>query len=142
MTAEYRRLVSSTVVNVLRGSYVRTENSAVTLGDTPPLQFYPHLGGEDGTVSITGLTLLGPSTLAPYSLIQNKYGLSDDIYKTKGAHSIKFGIGLQRIQTFENQPFSASGAFTFLNLTTFSRARPAATAERFRPTSPIRSRTV
>jgi len=124
LTAEYRRIVSPTVINVLRGSFVRTENSATTLGNTPPLQFYPHLGGEDGTVSITGLTLLGPSTLAPYSLIQNKYALSDDIYKTWGAHSLKMGFGLQRIQTFENQPFSASGAFTFLNLTTFMEGIP------------------
>ena len=124
LTAEFRHIVSPTVINVTRGSYVRTENSATTIGETPALQFYPHQGGEDGTVSVTGLSLLGPSTLAPYSLIQNKYGLSDDIYMTRGAHNIKFGIGMQRIQTFENQPFSASGAFTFANLTTFMQGTP------------------
>jgi len=124
LTAELRHIVSPTVINVARASYVRTENSATTLGETPALQFYPHQGGEDGTVSVTGLSLLGPSTLAPYSLIQNKYGLSDDIYMTRGAHNIKFGIGMQRIQTFENQPFSASGAFSFANLTTFMQGTP------------------
>jgi len=124
LTAEFRHIVSPTVINVTRGSYVRTENSATTIGDTPALQFYPHQGGEDGTVSVTGLSLLGPSTLAPYSLIQNKYGLSDDIYMTRGAHNIKFGIGMQRIQTFENQPFSASGAFSFASLTTFMQGTP------------------
>ena len=31
---------------------------------------------------------------------------------------------MQRIQTFENQPFSASGAFTFSNLTTFMQGTP------------------
>ena len=124
VTGEFRRIVSPTVINVVRGSYVRTENSATTLGETSPLQFYPHLGGEDGTVSVTGLTLLGPSTLAPYSLIQNKFGLSDDIYMTRGAHNIKFGLGLNRVQTFENQPFSASGAFTFASLTTFMQGIP------------------
>ena len=124
LTAEFRHIVSPTVINVTRGSYVRTENSATTLGETPALQFYPHQGGEDGTVSVTGLTLLGPSTLAPYSLIQNKFGLSDDIYMTRGAHNIKFGLGMQRIQTFENQPFSASGAFSFASLTTFMQGIP------------------
>jgi len=124
LTAELRHIVSPTVINVARASYVRTENSATTLGETPALQFYPHQGGEDGTVSVTGLSLLGPSTLAPYSLIQNKYGLSDDIYMTRGAHNIKFGLGMQRIQTFENQPFSASGAFSFANLTTFMQGTP------------------
>jgi hypothetical protein len=124
LTAEFRHIVSSTVINVARASYVRTENSATTIGETPALQFYPHQGGEDGTVSVTGLSLLGPSTLAPYSLIQNKYGLSDDIYMTRGAHNIKFGLGMQRIQTFENQPFSASGAFTFASLNTFLQGTP------------------
>jgi Carboxypeptidase regulatory-like domain/TonB-dependent Receptor Plug Domain len=124
LTAEFKHIVSPTVINVARGSYVRTENSAKTLGETPALQFYPHQGGEDGTVSVTGLSLLGPSTLAPYSLIQNKYGLSDDIYMTRGAHNIKFGLGMQRLQTFENQPFSASGAFTFASLTTFMQGTP------------------
>ena len=124
LTLEFRHIVSPTVINVARTSYVRTENSATTLGETPALQFYPHQGGEDGTVSVTGLSLLGPSTLAPYSLIQNKYGLSDDIYMTRGAHNIKFGLGMQRIQTFENQPFSASGAFSFASLTTFMQGIP------------------
>ncbi len=124
LTAELRHIVSSNLINVTRGSYVRTENSATTLGETTPLQFYPHQGGEDGTVTITGLSLLGPSTLAPYILLQNKFGLSDDIYMTRGAHNIKMGLGMTRIQTFENQPFSASGAFTFASLNTFLAGTP------------------
>jgi len=137
LTAEFRHIVSPTVINVTRGSYVRTENSATTLGETPPLQFYPHLGGEDGTVTIGGgVNLLGPSTLAPYSLIQNKYGLSDDIYMTRGAHNIKFGLGLQRIQTFENQPFSASGAFTFASVTTFLQGTPSRYGGAYPPNVP------
>jgi hypothetical protein len=124
LTAELRHIVSPTVINVTRGSYVRTENSATTLGETPALQFYPHQGGQDGNIAITGLTGLGPSALAPYILIQNKFALSNDIYFTRGAHNIKFGLGMQRIQTFENQPFSAAGSFSFASLTTFLQGTP------------------
>ena len=124
LTAELRHIVSPTVINVTRGSYVRTENSAAPQTITPALQFYPHLGGEDGTINVTGLTLLGPATLAPYTLIQNKFALSDDVYMTRGAHNIKLGLGMQRVQTFENQPFSASGAFSFASLTTFLLGTP------------------
>ena len=124
LTTELRHIVSPTVINVARASFVRTENSAVPQTKTDALQFYPHQGGEDGTITVTGLSLLGPATLAPYTLIQNKYALSDDIYMTRGAHNIKFGIGMQRIQTFENQPFSASGAFSFASLTTFMQGTP------------------
>ena len=82
----------------------------------PGLQFYPHLGGQDGNIAVAGLTGLGPSALTPYSLIQNKFSESDDVYITHGAHSIKFGFGVQRIQTFETQPFSGAGSFTFPSL--------------------------
>jgi hypothetical protein len=39
--------------------------------------------------------------------------IPDDIYMTKGAHTIKFGANITRVQKYENQPFSAAGAFTW-----------------------------
>jgi Carboxypeptidase regulatory-like domain/TonB-dependent Receptor Plug Domain len=119
ITVEEKHIVSASMINIARVSFVRTRNAATTLGSTPALQFYPHLGGQDGNIAITGLSGLGPSALAPYLLLQNKYGLSDDVYITHGAHTIKIGIGLTRLQTYENQPFSAAGSFTFASLLGF-----------------------
>jgi uncharacterized membrane protein len=124
VTVEERHIFSPSLINVARASFVRTENSAASQVTTPALQFYPHLGGQDGNITIVGETALGPSALTPYSLIQNKFAESDDVYLTHGAHSIKFGLGVQRIQTFENQPFSAAGAFTFNSLQLFMQGNP------------------
>ncbi len=119
ITLEEKRIISPSVINIARVGYVRTENSATTLGTVPALQFYPHLGGQDGNIAITGLSGLGPSALAPYLLLQNKYSASDDVYITKGAHTIKMGLGFTFLQTYENQPFSAAGSFSFGSLLGF-----------------------
>ncbi len=119
ITLEERHILSATMINVARVSFVRTSNSATTLTGFPALQFYPHLGGQDGNIAITGLTGLGPSALVPYLLLQNKYGVSDDFYITHGAHTIKMGLGVTMLQTYENQPFSAAGSFTFGSLQGF-----------------------
>jgi hypothetical protein len=124
VTVEERHILSASLINVARASFVRTENSATSLTTNAALQFAPHLGGQDGNITVTGLTGLGPSALTPYSLIQNKFAESDDIYWTHGAHSIKFGLGLNRVQTFENQPFSGAGAYTFPSLLGFLQGTP------------------
>jgi hypothetical protein len=124
MTVEERHTLAANIINVARASYVRTENSATSLTTNPALQFYPHLGGQDGNVTVTGLTGLGPSALTPYTLIQNKFAESDDIYWTHGAHSVKFGFGITRVQTFENQPFSGAGSYTFPSLLAFMQGTP------------------
>jgi len=124
MTVEERHIMSANLINVARASFVRTENAATSLTTNAALQFYPHLGGQDGNVTVTGLTGLGPSALTPYTLIQNKFAESDDIYWTHGAHTIKIGLGLTRVQTFENQPFSGAGAYTFPSLLGFLQGTP------------------
>ncbi len=124
MTIEERHILSANLINVARASFVRTENSATSLKTDAALQFAPHLGGQDGNITVTGLTGLGPSGLTPYSLIQNKFAESDDIYWTHGAHSIKIGFGINRVQTFENQPFSGAGAYTFPSLLGFLQGTP------------------
>ncbi len=123
-TIEEKHILTPSIINVARVSFMRTENSATTIDSYPALQFYPHLGGQDGNVAISGLSGLGPTALAPYSLIQTKFGVSDDMYMTKGAHTIKFGVSISRVQTYENQPFSAAGSFTFASLLGYMQGTP------------------
>ena len=124
LTLEEKHIFGGSVINIARGTFVRTINSAETQTGFPALQFYPHLGGQDGNIAITGLNGLGPSALVPYLLLQNKTGVSDDVYITHGAHTIKFGTGITFLQTYENQPFSAAGSFTFSSLLGFLQGSP------------------
>jgi hypothetical protein len=130
-TMEEKHIFSPTVINVLRASFVRTNSSATAPNNTPALRWYPTISNQDGVIAIVGLSSLGPTALAPYLLVQNKYGWSDDVYMTKGAHNIKFGVAFNRIQTFENQPFNAAGTFTFGSFTSFLTGSPSRYAGAF-----------
>jgi hypothetical protein len=115
LTMEEKHIISPTVINVLRGSFVRTDSRATAPNVNQALRWYPTISNQDGVIAFAGNVIsgLGPTSLAPYILVQNKFQYSDDIFITKGAHSIKFGVGFNRIQTAEDQPFNAAGTFTF-----------------------------
>ena len=61
LTAEWRRVISPTLVNVARASYSRPVTSSVTPPppDTSVLNFYPGSGREDGTVAVAGALHFG-----------------------------------------------------------------------------------
>jgi hypothetical protein len=117
--AEERHIVSPTLINDVRASYVRTDSNAVTPLVTPVLNPFPTSGHEDGQLSVTGLSTLGAQALDPFRILQNKITAYDDVYWTKGAHSIKFGMSFMRMQTLEFAPYHGGGQYTFTSLTAF-----------------------
>src|SRR6185312_3304313 len=119
VTVEERHIYSAAIVNTVRASYVRTDSNAATLNSFPALQPFPASGHEDQNVNVAGLSSLGPQRLDPFRIVQNKYTLYDDLYWTKGAHSLKFGISVQRLQTLEFAPFNGGGTYTFNSLQQF-----------------------
>ncbi len=124
LTAEERRIVSSTIVNVARVSFVRTDSNAVTTQTTPPLQWVPGNGDEGGTLAVAGLTTLGANANDPFRTLQYKYTLYDDIFWTKGAHSLKFGVSAQMLQTLFHLPFQVGGSYTFTSIPNFLSGIP------------------
>src|SRR5579871_2387506 len=118
-TFEERRVISPTLVNVARVSFSRTENRGVITGSTPPLQFFPGAGRQDGGVAITGLSGLGPGGLPPYDITQNRFTEADDVLWARGAHSLRFGMSISRPQTNAWRPFTQGGGWTFQSLTQF-----------------------
>jgi Carboxypeptidase regulatory-like domain len=137
LTITERHVFSATLVNALHFGYVRNnENSEVqgaltsaqltaanafmtTIGGptitSDPLVFVPvspdPLPREDG--QSTGfeqiLTPIGPDPNRPDAIIQNKFSGGDDIVWTHGAHSIKFGGVVTRIQTQNLQTAYSNG---------------------------------
>jgi hypothetical protein len=100
VTIEERRLFSPTVVNLLRFSFTRTFESDVEQHPdlSPALEFFP-VRGQDGGVNITGLSSMGPSIYAPLEEAQNKFPVADDVIWTHGAHSLRFGADVSRVQS-------------------------------------------
>jgi hypothetical protein len=138
LTLTERHVASATLVNSLRFGYVRNnENSqaqpgltsgqisaanafGTTLGGpaitTDPLRFTPvpgfanELPREDGqTIGFEGIAAIGPDPNRPDEIVQNKFSGGDDVVWTHGAHSIKFGAVVTRIQTQNLQTAYSNG---------------------------------
>ena len=124
---------SPTVLNTARFSYSRT-HSATTLdnnglpGGTGP-QIVP--GFSTGVVDMSGsggggYTEFGSANAAPTTFsLQNIYTLSDDVNWTRGKHSFKFGILLNRYNQGDQATNSYNGQLQYNQLSDFLQDIPA-----------------
>lgn len=118
---EERHIFSPTVINIARVSFSRT-NIAATAGDThPALQFFPGAGRPDATVTVAALTAIGTggASPAPAGQVQNRYTEGDDIDWTLGAHSLKFGASIARIQSSTLWPYESQSSWSFSSIALF-----------------------
>jgi Carboxypeptidase regulatory-like domain/TonB dependent receptor len=143
-TLQERRIVSSTVVNSVRGIFTRTYANAAT-GSLPnptgvacsaaacpdPLQFvakepYPQNDFPDGntTAGCPLCSLIGANGFIPYYIAQNKYGGGDDIVWTRGAHSFKAGVAITRVLTNIYAPFEFGESYAWLSEESFLEGAP------------------
>ena len=124
-TLEERHIFSPSLVNVSRISYSRPTKAmytatSATVGGTHPLQFFPYPGLPDGYVSPgSGITAIGSITSGPFNFVQNRFTEADDILWTHGAHSIRFGGLVSRLQTNTYNAIAANANFTFANFSAF-----------------------
>jgi hypothetical protein len=122
-TLEWRRIISPTLVNVARASFSRPATNEFTdkttgrgiVNGADPLQFF---GGarQDGIVNITGLSGIGGALQLPFNTTQNRYTEADDITWTHGAHTLRFGGSVSRLQTNTFMPFFHGAQWSFSGL--------------------------
>jgi hypothetical protein len=118
-TIGWRRIVSPNIVNIARFSFSRPASNEATSPIHSALQFYPDAGRSDGKVEVSGLTTLGPNLFNPFVIDQNKFTEGDDIYWTRGKHSIKIGASVTRFQTNSLLQIFGGGLFNFFSLASF-----------------------
>jgi hypothetical protein len=126
-TVEWRRIVSSHFVNVARASFSRPGTNEFT-APTPasglvngqdPLQFFPASAGrQDGIVNITGQTPIGGALQLPFNTTQNRFTEADDIVWTHGAHNVRLGASVSRLQSNTYMPFFDGAQWQFTGLNT------------------------
>jgi hypothetical protein len=120
-TVEERHIFTPTLINLAKLSYSRpTRNSAeltpVEANGVTPLQFFPVKGLEDGFINdvAAGLTPLGPATgTGHFTFAQNRYAAGDDILWTRGSHSVRMGIAVDRLLNNSWNPISENVVWTF-----------------------------
>jgi len=133
LTITEKHIISPTMVNAIRFGFTRVnENSHTALGlssaqlsaaglTSDPLDFTRTLFNEpevpDGVVSpdfFDAISVLGPNADRPYLIVQNKFSGGDDLSWTHGAHSLKIGALVARVQTNVTQVNYAAGTDYFL----------------------------
>jgi hypothetical protein len=128
-TLEFRTILSPTLVNVARVSFSRPGTNQFTAKTAPggldsagtdPLQFFgPSAGRQDGIVNITGLSGIGGALQLPFNTTQNRYTEGDDIIWTHGAHNIRIGASISRLQSNTYMPFFDGSQWNFSSLQQF-----------------------
>jgi hypothetical protein len=113
----YKRIVSPTVVNDFRVSYLRegASNDFETLiPGMDDLSFIP--GRSFGSFSVNGMTGLdgGPSSTTEWA--QNLFEYADDVAMTRGDHSMKFGGLVKRLRYNSINVGRTYGQYIFGNL--------------------------
>ena len=122
LTIGERRVLSSTLVNSARFSFVRPVELLEAPNNTPPLQFFP--GRVDGKVEVGGLTQIGTNNEVPDSFYPNRFSAGDDLYWTKGSHSFYIGMSVERTQNNTWGPFLLGGQWVFPSLQQFLQGSP------------------
>jgi Carboxypeptidase regulatory-like domain/TonB dependent receptor/TonB-dependent Receptor Plug Domain len=115
-TTEWKHIVSPTVVNLARFSFLRPVETGVTPQSVSALQWFPGQGRPDGRIAVAGLTQIGPAQQNPFGIVTNRYDEGDDVIWTKGAHDMRFGFNVDRIQDNLNIAVSTGGQYTFTSL--------------------------
>ncbi len=123
-TLSENHVFSPAVLNTARFSYSRTKtwNDSISGISGPQFSFVP--GREIGTITVSGLTGMGPQNNNPTHFKQNVFTWSDDLFYTRGAHSLKFGALSNHYQQFIQVSTNINGTINFPSLVSFLSGGP------------------
>lgn len=117
VTVEETHIFSPTTLNTLRLGINRQTSTAFSDDRLPvPKNLFfipgsPHFG----QISIAGLSTFGPDSILPIINAMTGYQFNDDVDLTRGAHSLKAGILLERFAWNNDNIFQADGRWNFTN---------------------------
>src|SRR6202158_6025294 len=136
VTIHAQHLVSAILLNVARFGFSRSVG--ITRGLTkilnsnmldPSFGFVPgglagEIRGVPGLTNFSGAPTAGGVLLSEKSLAWNSFQGGDDVFLTRGIHSIKFGVVVERMQDNQLSLPAVNGRFRFDSLLNFLTNRP------------------
>lgn len=132
-TAEYTKIFSPAFVNISRVGFSRVHADVMKpieallpfAGDTSN-GFVP--GKPVGFIGVTGISNYtgGPGAGGEIDYVFNSIQVYDDLFWTKGRHSLKFGANVERLQDNELGTSKPNGVFNFTSLANFLTDQPTA----------------
>jgi outer membrane receptor protein involved in Fe transport len=133
--AEETHIFSPTLVNTARFGYSRSHGiSGETASAINPIAADTTLGVRPGIpapiLTVSGLTpTTSVGSTSENLLVSNSFQFYDDVFMTKGKHSLKFGFAVERIQFNASTLPRPDGNFTFSGLTAFLQDTPTSVQE-------------
>src|ERR1700676_4037232 len=132
VTIEENHIFTPQWVNAARGGYSRVVGLVgQTVKALSPLATEPSLGfaapGRPvGEIDVGGLTNFsgGLGAISNYNFYWNSLQGYDDAFVTRGKHSIKFGVAVERIQENMSAADSPNGIYSFDSLSNFLQNIP------------------
>ncbi len=126
-TVQMTHSFSQRLVNQARASYNRsyyTLEYNILPNLDPSLSFVP--GNPFGSISITGLAMIGPMRFGPNVNVLNLFQGSDDLTLVAGRHTIAFGVDEKQILFPQEAAQSQNGFYQFTSVANFLAAKPSA----------------
>jgi hypothetical protein len=114
---EAQYTASPATVYSVHGGFSRVRNAETVSSSAPPeLSFLP--GKPLGSLQVTGLSDLGDSRTRarPRRFVVNHFPVAGDGAHMRGAHSLRFGAGFDRIQFNQISDLSGFGRYQFSSL--------------------------
>ena len=117
LTIEERHTFSPRILNEVRFGFVRlftlTANGGATSG---PLFQVPGRPAMDFDTPGDNLSNLGPSPTNPSRPVTNRFSVGDDVIMSLGAHSLRFGASITRVELNQIWNQYSGGAWLWANL--------------------------
>jgi hypothetical protein len=126
-TLSENHIFSAAVLNTARFSFSRTaplqaSTTTVTGPQVAYIQSQLNSALQTGITNVGGLTSFGPTS--PQTTPQNIFTWSDDLFYSRGKHSLKFGTLINRYQQYLINESGYRGTATYASLATFLQAQP------------------
>jgi len=124
-TAEYRRAFAGSTLGTLRLGYSHTRiGQEVEAGTSAPLPEFVPGRGLMGAIDIGGIPRFGPQSSVDVRLEQRVSSLEASLVHSRGRHTVRSGLLVERYVDDLYNPTFSLGIFTFPGLETFLRNRP------------------
>ncbi len=118
-TGQDRRNLGHETFNELRFGINRTTASTSIVDTHPGLSISLVPGRSFGLIDIAGISLVGNSPEIPLGDFSTVYQVQDQLSRTVGRHTLKFGAQFRRTQSNGPLDFAVNGLYSFQDLSTF-----------------------
>ena len=119
VTIQDRTTLAPELINELRFGVNRTTASSSPDNTHPGLSISLVSDRPFGMIDVTGISLLGNSPVFPLGDLSTVYQVQDQLSRTIGRHTLKFGAEFRRLDLNGTLDFGVNGLYSFQDLTPY-----------------------